>query len=119
MKSISILTLMALPCVLASFQLDIVVREDVYKISVAGQGDPDKEIVVTNGDTYAEQGLRCLDDNHQWAPGCPEGHTKYRQVGLLNFTNIPEGPQPFTIAGTVSADAKRSGMRSVSHVSAR
>jgi hypothetical protein len=113
MKSTTLIQLIALPTTLAFVQLNIVVKEGVEGYKVAAKGE-EAEFWVTGANAYEDEGLMCMDSSHGWTSECQDG-TKHRKLGESHFTDVPEGPQPFTVAIQQPQDQKDRGIQSVSY----
>ena len=102
MKSTTLVQLIALPAVLASFaaELTIVVRDNVYGASVVGKADPSGEVITMDSGTPGiDQNLKCVLDDSTWSSEGEKCQQRpmYRQIGYFNFSEPTKDPRPFVI----------------------
>lgn len=121
MKSTILIQLIALPAILASniVELVIVAKEDLDAPQVIGRMDPSQNMTrMTSTSREIPHELLCLGDDEMWTHwGCDaedndKGRPLYRQIAQFNFAEFTKDPRPFIV---MTDSSRPEHLRMVSH----
>jgi hypothetical protein len=100
MKSTILIHLFALPAVLASLKLEIVVQEGLKDVTtVAGKRNPDDKTSAPMGyDLFLTESQCWVKDTTEWiSTNCPDDQPKYLKVGEFVLEGSKDKARPFRI----------------------